>query len=125
MKYILNTIPHSEQRYPTVGDYWTDPDGTNHIVVSDMGNDDYAFLVMLHELVEQYLTKKRGINEEKITEFDKIFELNRKEGNVDEPGNDKEAPYRLEHNIATFIESGMAQALGVDWDKYDDAVNNL
>ena len=125
MKYILETIPHSEQRYPTAGDYWTDADGVDHVVVSDMGNDDYHFLVLLHEFVEQYLTKKRGISEKSICDFDIEFEKNRAEGNLDEPGNDKNAPYVLEHNIATFIESGMAQALGVDWEMYGDVVNQL
>ena len=125
MKIIIETIPHSEQKYPTVGDYWVDADGTWQIRVSKMGDWKYEFLVAFHELCEKALCTERGITDEGITEFDKIFELNRKEGNTDEPGNDKDAPYRLEHNIATFIESGMAQALGVDWNKYDETVNNL
>ena len=125
MKIIIETIPHSEQKYPTVGDYWVDADGTWQIRVSKMGDWKYEFLVAFHELCEKALCTERGITDEEITAFDIEFEKNRPEGNVDEPGNHKDAPYRLEHNIATFIESGMAQALGVDWNKYDETVNNL
>jgi hypothetical protein len=119
------SIPHKFQAYETVGNYeWTES-GTLVIFVSEMGNEDYEHLVFLHEFVEASLCKARGISCEEITAFDIEFEKNRAEGNVDEPGNDPKAPYRLEHNIATFIESGMAQALGVDFNKYDDTVNNL
>ena len=125
MKYIIETIPNEQMRYPTCGDYFTGPDGTEHIVVSDMGNDDYAFLVMIHEFAEQYLTKRRGITEESITAFDEEFERNRPEGNVDEPGDDPQAPYQNEHCLATAIERMMAAALGVKWQEYDNAISEL
>ena len=61
MKTIIETISHKAQKYPTVGDWRNDPDGTLRIRVSDMKNEDYEFLIALHELVEQHLCKKRGI----------------------------------------------------------------
>lgn len=125
MRYIIDTIPHANQRYPTVGDYWTDLDGTKHIVVSDMQNDDYAFLIMLHELIEQKLCEYRGISEEDITQFDEAFEEMREEGNVDEPGDALEAPYYNEHNLATGIERIVCAELGIPWKIYNDTVENL
>lgn len=124
MRYVIETIPHSSQRYDTVGDYFNE-DGTERIIVSDMGDEDYEFLVAIHELAEQYLTKRRGITEASITAFDEEFERNRKEGNEDEPGDDPNAPYQNEHCLATSIERMMAAALGVKWKEYEDAVNAL
>lgn len=126
MKNILiKTIPHSEHRYETVGDYQYDEEGNETIDVSEMNNEDYEFLVCIHELVESYLCKKRNISEESITAFDTDFEKNRAEGNTDEPGDDPNAPYRKEHFFATTIERLMAAELGVDWKTYDDTVVNL
>ena len=124
MHINIHTIPHNTHRYETVGDYWDDEEGTN-IRVSDMGNEDYEFLVVIHELIEQYLCKKRGISEEDISKFDIKFEKNRPEGNEDEPGDDQKAPYRKEHFFATTIERLIAGELGVDWKEYDKAIFNL
>ena len=126
----IDTIPHSEQRYLTVGDYWETPahgiyPPRREVRVSDMGNSDYEFLVTIHELIEQHLCKKRGISEESITEFDIAFESNRVEGNVDEPGNSPDAPYYEEHKFATIVEKALAAELKVDWDAYDSTVNAL
>ena len=116
----IKTIPGDSQRYSTVGDYWDDFKGT-HIRVSELGNEDEEFCVAIHELVEQYLCRKRGISEKKITAFDKKFERERVEGRWfdEEPGDDPRAPYRKEHFFATNIERQIAHELGVDWAKYD------
>lgn len=130
----IATIPHVVQRYPTVGDYWEEKDPreilppTIEIRVSEMFNEDYNFLVALHELVEQHLVRKRGIPIEDIDAFDVQFEKSRAAGLVRddaEPGDDPRAPYRREHQFATQIEKLMAEALGVDWKEYDAAVMSL
>jgi hypothetical protein len=125
MKIQLRTIPHSEQRYETVGDWENLPDGSLRISVSDMGNDDYAFLVAIHELVEVWLCNKRGITDEAVSAFDIEYEKNRPEGDESEPGDHPDAPYRKEHFFATNIERMIALELGVDWGKYDKAVMSL
>lgn len=128
MRIIIETIPHSQQRYDTCGDYWTMADGSKRIVVSDMKNEDYAFLVGIHELVEMYLTERRGIKEPDITSFDVSFEKQRarkERGEFDEPGDAPDAPYQNEHNFATGIERLVAAALGVKWADYDNAVVKL
>ena|ERR1700678_1739107 len=125
MKIIIETIPHDSQKYETVGNYWKDPDGTQHIVVSDMGNDDYAFLVGLHELVEAKLCEKRGITDDAITAFDEAFEAKRGEDDESEPGDEPDAPYAKEHCTATAVERLMCAELGLSWKEYEAAVNSL
>ena len=121
------TIPHHTHRYPTVGDYFRSKDNPKkqNFRISDMGNKDYEMLVLIHELIEAHLCEKRKISWDKIDDFDKEFERNRKEGNVDEPGNDKNAPYYHEHRFAENIERQLAHELGVDWFAYDKQVNEL
>ena len=125
MKIQLRTIPHSEQRYETVGDWENLPEGSLRISVSDMGNDDYAFLVAIHELVEVWLCNRRGITDEAVSAFDIEYEKNRPEGDESEPGDHPDAPYRKEHFFATNIERMIALELGVDWAQYDKAVMSL
>src|SRR4051812_42927292 len=117
----IKTIPHKEHRYPTVGDYWRDKDGSLQVRISDFGNDDHAFLVAIHELIEWYLTEKHGIKEEDITAFDEQFEKELAEGlhpTNKEPGFDPRAPYIKEHTFATTIEKQLAAELGIDWEQY-------
>lgn len=127
MKLVIETIPHDQHRYETVGDYWRDPDGTIQIRVSDMGNWNYEFLVALHELVELVLVEARGIPFSAIDAFDKKFESERAAGKhgTDEPGDDPRAPYRDEHCMATGIERAICAALRIDWKKYEEAINAL
>lgn len=125
MNILIKTIPHNRQRYPTCGDWWFDKRGDLQIRVSDVGNRDYEALVALHELVEVMLCKKRGITTEQVDKFDKAFEAARKPGNNDEPGDDPKAPYRREHFFATNIEALMSAELGVNWKKYESALDKL
>lgn len=125
MKIVIETIPHSTQRYETVGDWYRDNDETLHIKVSQEIGDKQASLVALHELIEVLLCEDRGITQDEVDTFDKSFEFHREEGNEDEPGDDPAAPYKLEHFFATNIERLMAAELGVDWNEYDEAVSKL
>ena len=124
MKTIIDTIPHSKQRYETPGDYWEEG-GVQQIVVSELGDEKMDFLVKLHEFIEQNLCRFRGIKETDIKLFDEEFELNRKKGNTDEPGFDSKSPYVREHTIATGIEFLVAAELGVDIKEYDKKINSL
>lgn len=128
MKIIIETIPHNQQPYPTVGDWRKDEDGTVRIKVSDMGNDDYAFLVGIHEAIEQRLCEKRGITTEEVDAFDKKFETEREaglHGDEDEAGDAPDAPYRKEHFFATNIEALISAELGVNWQEYEKVVYSL
>jgi hypothetical protein len=124
----IKTIPHTEQRYPTVGDYWWAGDtetGTLEIRVSDMGDRRMEALVAFHEFFEAVACTYSGIREEEITDFDIKFEAAREDGNTDEPGNDPRAPYHKQHILAGVCERKLADELGVNWGEYDEKVNSL
>lgn len=121
MKIVIETVAYSEMRYPTVGDYFWDADGTMRVKVADLGNYDYAFLVALHELVEAGLCQKRGITDDVITAFDVGFEASRQDGDQSEPGDDPASPYGREHCTATAVERLMCAELGISWFDYEQA----
>src|SRR5258708_5130314 len=136
MNYTLLTVPHHRQRYNTVGDWITDAQGRLvAIIVSDMGNEDYHLLGGVHELSEAYLRQKKKITMKDVDEFDIDYEEAREVGGQakcgckpienSEPGFDKHAPYRNEHEFATKVEKILASKLGVDWDIYDKKINKL
>jgi hypothetical protein len=121
----MKTIPHFQQAYETVGNWKIAEDESISIEVSDMHNEDYAFLVAIHEAIEVWLCRKRSITEESVTAFDINFEGRRLHGDTSEPGDDPNAPYRKEHFFATTVERMIAAELGVDWKTYDDTVTSL
>lgn len=117
---ILRTA--DEMRYPTAGDYYEE-NGDLIIEAFKQGNPDHDFLIQLHELVEHYLTKKRGITNKMIDDFDFQYEENRAEDDdTSEPGDDPNCPYRNEHRFAMIVEQMMAHELGVDWHEYDQNI---
>ena len=99
-------MPYIEQQVP----HW-------QFQVIDLGNDDYEFLIFIHELIEWRLTQKHGVAEEDITAFDK------QHLDTNEPGYLKEAPYHKEHMAAEAIERMVATLLGVEWNDYEEAIN--
>jgi hypothetical protein len=128
LKINLKTIPHDQHRYPMVGDYWDEPDGTLQVRVSEMGDPRYEFLVAFHELIEKELCRQRGISEPEITRFDLRFEEEIEQGlrdPDDEPGDAPDAPYRREHAFATNMERMLAHEMGVDWGAYEAALDAL
>lgn len=125
MKITIETVPHVEQRYPTVGDWFFKSNGDLTIVVSELGDWRKEALVGVHELVEVLLCKHRGVPQEAVDKFDIQFEQSRPEGNVDEPGDDPQAPYRREHCLATAIERMLAAELDVVWKEYAKQVESL
>lgn len=117
-------MPHAAQRYPTVGDYQTFPDGIL-VTVSAMSDWRYEALVAVHELVEKILVDHRKIPESLIDSFDIVFEELRQSGDTSEPGDHPSAPYRDEHRFATLVERLLAKELGVSWAEYEAEVQNL
>jgi len=118
----IEAIHHAGQRYNTVGDYWTPYPSRLNIRVSAMGNDEYEFLIIVHELVEAMLCHFRGVSYAEIDAFDNNFQSH---DDISEPGNDPMAPYHREHTFATQIEKLCAAELGVSWDHYCKAVAEL
>lgn len=104
----------------SAGDYWRPRQELINIRALELGNPDYEFLIILHEIIEEYLCTKRGIKETDIQAFDQKFS---EEGGEGEPGDDKRAPYYKEHQFATKIEKLMATQMGIKWRDYSRAVD--
>ena len=119
-KIILESIPHHEQRYDTVGDWYFTP-GTNYLVirVSDMGNWKYETLIAIHELVEVTLCASGKITQEVVDKFDLAYDGD------GEPGDAPGCPYAGPHCVATGVERILAAIMGVTWHKYEEAIANL
>jgi hypothetical protein len=79
-------------------------------------NDRSAFLVALHEMVEAFLCKEAGIEEEAVSEWDISHP------DLEEPGDHPDSPYHREHKIATEVEEIVSRALGRDWDDHNEWV---
>lgn len=107
-RIIIECLPQEQMRYDTTGDWFWDNDGNLiiQVVGGDPLDDDAAFLVALHELVETKLCHKAGITQGAVDTFDFTF---KGEG---EPGDHPDAPYRVQHRHAMLIEHMMALFLG-------------
>ena len=126
MKINIETIPHGEQRYPTVGDYWDDPNGVVQVRVSDMKDWRYEALVVIHELIEMFLTKHRDIAEQAISDFDIKFEQSRDQGLVaGEPGDHTMRPTVASISSRRTWSDLLSAELDVDWFEYDRDVDAL
>lgn len=121
---IIKSIPHSQHRYPTCGDWWYEGD-TLHIRVSEELPKVCQDLVVLHELAEVQMCAAAGITQQQVDEFDMNYEANRKDGDESEPGDDPRAPYFLQHQIATAIERMVARQMGVHWESHEAAISKL
>ena len=126
MKVTIEVISNEQQRYPTVGDWQWDSDREHlTISVSSMGNWRYEMLVAFHELAECLICRHRGIDQSLVDAFDKLYERERTDGDVSEPGDDPMAPYYKEHQFATCVERLLALQLDVDWKQYNNTVESL
>lgn len=124
----IHIIPHDHQRYDTCGDWQFDEEGSLHVHVSDMESFTSEAAVAIHEIVEALLCRRNGVKEEAVTRFDLQYEQERavgKHGLTEEPGDDLRAPYREEHQMATFVERCVIAAFGVRWNDHDERVNRL
>jgi hypothetical protein len=118
----MKVIPHAEQRYATVGDWYFTKAGNLQIRVSRLSDPRYETLVAVHELVEAVLCKEAGVSQQAVDAFDMAYERNRKSGDVSEPGDDPRAPYHHQHQAASWFEKALAEKLGVDWAAYEREV---
>jgi hypothetical protein len=124
LRIVIETIDHSRQRYPTVGDWQIDKAGNLHITVSKMSDQRYEFLVAAQEMIEAYLAMHAGVSPEAVDRFDRAYEAKRKPGDDSEPGDDPRAPYHRQRMFASKIERSLAKQLGVDWRAYDRDVSS-
>ena len=125
LKVEVKTIPHSQQRYETVGDWFYGADASWQFRISDLGNWRMEIAVAVHEIVECALCRYAGITPSEIDQFDMAYEAQRTPDNYDEPGDDPRAPYHKQHCIATGVERIMVCCLGLTWKDYEKAIDGL
>lgn len=124
MNITIKIIPHADQRYPTVGDWFFNGQDLE-IHVSKLSDWRHEMLVAVHELYEAVLCEHDGVTQKAVDDFDKTYEANRDRDDDSEPGDHQDAPYRLQHFRATNIERQMADALDVNWQEYEAELNAL
>lgn len=116
----IKTIPQSEQRYVTVGDYWTEGD-KEVFRITDCGNRKYEWMIAIHELIEKCLNEHLDITNKQVDEFD----MNWKEEEGTECGDEPTCPYRESHCFATAAERMLCAAMGLSWAEYEEFLEKL
>src|SRR6185312_4964921 len=136
LKIRLKSIPHKNQRYPTVGDFLWTKKGKLRVWISNLSHPNHELLVGLHEVIEAVLCRQLGIHTDDVDKWDEDYEAARevleKEGKqaffhcgceitmTSEPGDDIHCPYGPMHKVATRCEKEIAKALQVVWKDYSD-----
>ena len=134
----MHTVPHGQQRYNTAGDWRVHDDEfascagvdpgdpsrvttvtTIRVTVSDLGDEKMEAAVMLHELVEAFLCRWRGVREEDVMAFDLAHPEHA------DPGLLPAAPYHREHMAADALERIFCQLAGISWPEYEAAIEAL
>src|SRR5437773_477640 len=124
MKIDVQFVGLADMRYPTLGDYFYEGDTLKFKIV-DTGNDFYNKCILVHEIIEEALTREKGIKEEDINKFDLWFEqeVNAYRQPEDaEPGDHKDSVYRREHILAEIVEALMLNNLGISFGDYNDYI---
>lgn len=76
-------------------------------------------MVLIHEMIEEYLCRKKKITHKMIDDFD-MSEYGR---SLSDPGSDPQAPYHSQHMFALWIEQMLCEKLGISWNKYNKFMN--
>lgn len=113
MRINIQTIPHNQQRYDTVGDWFPNEEGELQIRVSQ-STPESEFLVVIHELVESLLCVRKGITPQSVDSWDMGHPQ------LEDPGDDPRAPYHKEHVIATIIERLICCDIGCSWYEHEE-----
>lgn len=66
-----------------------------------------------------------GVSQAIVDEFDMQYEANRKPGDESEPGDQKDAPYFVQHGISIGIERIAATQMGLSWPEHESAIGKL
>jgi hypothetical protein len=133
MKITIEFIPHEDQRYNTIGDWFFEPpskpSGGRYMVikVSTMKDRRHMYLVAVHELVEALICQEDGISQLMVDKFDVQWKRPHLTDDVqiNEPGEDPRAPYHEQHVQAENIERILAAALCVHWQTYAAQVDRI
>lgn len=134
----ISTVPMQEQRYNTVGD-WYFAEGKLIISVSDTGDWKQNMCLALHEFVEACLCTAATpqVTPAMVDSFDFAWTQPGAKHlpEFEEPGDDVNAPYHLQHRVATqlemdFFEEFLPRTDGVKdrhaaWLSYEDKLDDM
>lgn len=112
-KITIESIPHKEQRYNTLGDWTYDTDGNITIKISEMPEPESFYLIAVHELIEAVLCWNSFITSEVVDYWDMAHP-----DDID-PGGIKTAPYHKEHHSAHLMEQLLAGMMDYDWKDHE------
>jgi len=114
---VIRVIPHTSQRYRTVGDWFYE--GSKLVIhVSDTGDWRSDLLVAIHELVEAVLCKDK-VPQQVVDTFDMMHP------ELGEPGDSLMAPYMHEHCFSMAVERMVCAALRYPWATHEELLNRL
>lgn len=120
----MESVVPSRIRSEQSGDWYYDGDTFIIYARNDIPKAS-QLAILVHELIEAYLCRKHGVTDEAVSAFDDKYEAERKEGKHkedDEPGDDPNAPYRIEHQAATHVERAACHALDLSWKTHSQSV---
>lgn len=124
MEIQIQTIKPPLIRNDQIGD-WKYSETRPFFIVnvsSNIKSDESKLAVSIHELIEAFLCKKAGIEDQTVCQFDQMFEEERQRGLHDEfaeDGDDARCPYLKEHQAATDVERSVVAALGLSWSEHE------
>lgn len=124
---VIKSVSLKDARYITLGDYFFE-NGIRNFWITRTNDDLMDDLILLHEFVEEVLTRHRGIREEDILKFDLWVEEEVKAGRYPddaEPGEHEKSIYKKEHLFAEKIERMVAKELNIDWKEYSKKLNEI
>lgn len=116
-KIIIKCIDPENQRFGECGDFFYDADADElTIFVNKMEDWKSEVAVACHEFIEACMCLDKGIDQTDIDFFDKKFYKEHDEGQA---GDDKDAPYFVQHAAATFVEQEVCSQLGLPWKTHE------
>jgi hypothetical protein len=115
MRILIESKPKKEIPRDDLGDYF-EQDGTLYIHMVETKDWRHEALVAFHEFVESLLLKHAGIPYAQVDLWDEDHE---------EKGDSLDAPYHAQHVAAENLERLFAQQLGVEWEDYEQALEDL
>ena len=120
MNIQMNVIPHQQQRYDTAGDWRLDVEKDTLVInISFLGDWKMEACLGIHELIEAIRCMADRVDQNLVDQWDLNFK------GKGEPGDDPAAPYHRQHVQASIVERTLARQLGVDWQRYEQKLEEL
>jgi hypothetical protein len=113
-RIVIEIIPLEDMYMGYYGDYFYDKDGTLQMRIADYPNEIQNIGTILHELLEVWKLKVKGVSVRAVEKFDDEHSLH------DDPGCLAEAPYHIEHMESIKHERLLCKSMGFDWHTYYD-----